>query len=295
MNVFRQALEQRALAPHTDAFRWSDEDLEGLVVDLFGDVAVINAYRFIEQAELASVAQLLREARPLRAVYVKHRPKEARQVSADEAAPQTPVLGMAVDSLVVHEAGVAFGIRPGNGISVGLYVDSSQARAWVRANAQGRTVLNLFSYTCGFGLNALLGGATRAVNVDASRKVLDWGEHNALLNGLRVDRRDYISGDAFDWLHRFAKKGETFDLVIADPPGFATTKSSRFSAVNDYHRLIEAAAAVLSPSGLMLAMCNVENLDARAFESHLRRGAPRLSVTRSFTEGAVKSSVLGRG
>ena len=150
MNLFAPALENRALPPQTDAFRWSDEDVPGLVIDLFGDVAVINAYRPIDQAELHSVAHQLVEARPLRAVYVKHRPDEA---------PVTPVHGAAVDSLVVHEAGVAFTIRPANGISVGLYVDSSQARAWVKANARGRTVLNLFAYTCGFGLNAMLGGA----------------------------------------------------------------------------------------------------------------------------------------
>jgi len=298
MSTLREALERKSatLAPHTDAFRWSDEDLPGLVIDLFADVAVINAYRVIAPAELHDVATQLTEVRALRAVYVKHRPKEARTVSAsaEEAAPVVPVLGAAVDAVVAHEAGVAFSIRPANGIAVGLYVDSSQARAWVRANAAGRRVLNLFSYTCGFGLNASLGGATRAVNVDASRRVLDWGEHNALLNGLTVDRHDYIAGDAFDWLRRFAKKGEQFDLVITDPPGFATTRSSRFSAVNDYHRLVEAAAAVLSPSGSLLAICNVENLTTGAFDSHLRRGAPALRISHSFSEGAVKSSVLTR-
>jgi 23S rRNA (cytosine1962-C5)-methyltransferase len=155
-------------------------------------------------------------------------------------------------------------------------------------------VLNLFAYTCGFGVNALLGGATRAVNVDASRKVLDWGEQNAVLNGLTVERRDYIAGDAFDWLRRFAKKGETFDLVITDPPGFATTKSSRFSALNDYWKLVEASAAVLSTKGTLLAMCNVEALTDSAYEAQLRRGAPALRTTHRFTEGTVKSIVLTR-
>lgn len=286
-NPFGAALEGRraTLPAHTDAFRWSDEDVPGLVIDLFLDVAVINAYRPIDPSELHTVATQLSEVRPLRAVYVKHRPREA---------PEAPVLGVAVDSLVAHEAGVAFAIRPANGISVGLYVDSSRARAWVKANSKGRTVLNLFSYSCGFGVNALLGGATRAVNVDASRKVLDWGEHNALLNGLGVDRHDYIAGDAFDWLRRFAKKGEQFDLVIADPPGFATTKTSRFSAVNDYDRLVEACAAVLAPAGALLAMCNVEGMTEPAFESHLRRGAPSLQLSERFTEANVKCAVLTR-
>ena len=284
MNRFGALLE-RTLPPRTDAFRWSDEDVPGLVIDLFGDVAVINAYRPIDESELRAVATQLGDARPLRAVYVKHRPSDA---------PVTPVVGVAVDSLVAHEAGVAFTIRPANGISVGLYVDSSQARAWVKTNACGRAVLNLFAYTCGFGINALLGGATRAVNVDASRKVLDWGEHNAQLNVLPVDRHDYIAGDAFDWLRRFAKKHEQFDLIVADPPGFATTKASRFSAVNDYWRLAQGCEKVLSPKGLLLAICNVENLKQAEFESHLRRGAPGMKISERFVEGSVKSVVLTR-
>ncbi len=287
VNVFREALEKRRanLPPHTDAFRWSDEDVKGLVIDLFNDVAIINAYRPIDAAELRDVATALSDVRPLRAVYVKHRPKEA---------PEAPVIGINIDSLVAHEAGVAFAIRPSNGISVGLYVDSSQGRAWLKANARGRTVLNLFAYTCGFGINAQLGGAKRAVNVDASRKVLDWGEQNAVLNDLRVDRLDYIAGDAFDWVRRFAKKKETFDIVVADPPGFATTKTTRFSALTDYHRLAQACETVLAPGGTVLAMCNVEALTQSAFEAQLRRGAPSLKLTRMFNEGAVKCALLTR-
>ena len=80
-----------------------------------------------------------------------------------------------------------------------------------------------------------------------------------------------MSGDTFDWLGRFAKKGEQFDLVILDPPGFATTKTSRFTAERDYHRLVTAAHQVVAPGGLLLAMCNVEQ-SARAFEGELARG-----------------------
>ncbi len=282
----------------TNAFRLSDEDVPGLVVDLFCSVAVFNAYRAFDDVELKRVGEALLAQRPeVQSVYVKHRPKEARRVAltAEAAAPPVPLLGRHVESLVAHEAGIAYDIRPANGLSVGLYVDSSRARAWVRAHASGRTVLNLFSYTGGFALNARKGGATRAVNVDVSRKVLDWAAHNNELNGLSVSARDFISGDAFDWLDRFAKKNERFDLIIADPPGFATTKTSRFSAVNDYHRLVTAAARVLAPRGTLLALCNVHALSAPEFDSHLRRGDPHLRTVDRFDEGAVKAVALEAG
>lgn len=286
----------RPLAEGTDAARLSDEDVAGLVVDVYGPVAVFHVYRAFDEGELLRLADELMAQRPaVSTVYVKHRPKEARTSSdggTHAAAPVMPVRGPPVEGVTAHEAGLAYDIRPPNGLSVGLYVDSSRARAWVRRNAQGRTVLNLFSYTCGFGVNALAGKATRVVNVDASRKVLDWGVRNYELNGLSVSPKDFISGDAFDWLHRFAKKSERFDLVIADPPGFATTKTSRFSAVNDYHRLVAAAARVLAPKGTLLALCNVHGLSTRDFDAHLRRGAPELKPVDRFDEGSVKAVAL---
>jgi 23S rRNA (cytosine1962-C5)-methyltransferase len=118
----------------------------------------------------------------------------------------------------------------------------------------------------------LLGGATRAVNVDLSRKVLDWGAGNVTLNGFTPDRRDFIAGDCFDWLARFAKKGETFGMVVLDPPSFSNAGDSRFRAESDYARLVEAAAKVLAPKGLLLASCNLEALGASQFERQVQLG-----------------------
>ena len=271
--MLQDALAKRLarLPEGTTCYRWLDEELPGVTVDRFGPVAVLSLYA---DADEPALADALAATDGIEAVYVKRRPREARKLAneaAAELAPPLPIRGAAVETLTVRELGVNFEIRPGNGLSVGLYLDSRDARRWVREHAKGRTVLNTFSYTCGFGVAARLGGAKRAVNLDASRKVLDWGERNCSLNELSVDRYDFVSGDTFDWLSRFAKKGETFELVILDPPGFATTKTSRFTAERDYHRLVAAAAQVTAKGGLMLAMCNVEQT-ARAFEAQLQRG-----------------------
>ena len=271
MSQVGEALANRLarLPADTTCYRWIDEEIPGVTVDRFGPVAVLSLY--VEDVDEQGIADELAATQGIEAVYVKRRPREARKLAneaPEQLAPPLPLAGQPVESLIVTELGARFEIRPGNGLSVGLYLDASDARAWVRANAQGRTVLNTFSYTCGFGVAARLGGATRAVNIDATRKVLDWGERNLALNGLSADRYDFISGDTFDWLGRLAKKGETFDLVILDPPGFATTKESRFTAERDYHRLVAAAEQVIAPRGLLLAMCNVEQ-SARAFEAQI--------------------------
>jgi 23S rRNA (cytosine1962-C5)-methyltransferase len=277
MTVWAEALARRRarLAPDTEAFRWVDEEVPAVTVDLFGAVAVLSLYREFSAAEEAALADALWATTPLEALYLKRRPREARKVANERPetlAPPLPLRGRPVESLQVRELGVPFEIRPANGLSVGLYLDAREARGWVREHAAGRRVLNLFSYTCGFGLAARLGGATRAVNIDASRKVLDWGEANLLLSGVQPDRRDFISGDAFDWLKRLAKKGDQFDLVVMDPPGFANTATSRFTAARDYHRLVEAVLPVAAPGATLLAMCNVEALSAHDFDAQLTRG-----------------------
>lgn len=273
----RLAERRAAIGPDTTCFRWIDEEptLPRLTVDLFADVAVLSFYREAIETEASSLGRALMVAGSLRAVYVKHRPKEARRAaneSASELAPVLPIAGEPVDELEAIEAGARFGIRPGNGLSVGLYLDARDARGWVRAHAKGRRVLNLFAYTCGFGVVARLGGASRAANVDASRKVLEWGEANLARNGFEPDRFDFIAGDAFEWLARFEKKEERFELVILDPPGFATTKLSRFTAARDYHHLVAAAERVVAPKGLLLSMSNVATLHRDEFAAQLVRG-----------------------
>jgi 23S rRNA (cytosine1962-C5)-methyltransferase len=133
---------------------------------------------------------------------------------------------------------------------------------------------------------ATKGGAARAVNVDASRKVLEWGESNYRLNALSPAPRDFIAGDAFEWLKRLSKTEAPFDLIVLDPPGFATTKATRFSAKRDYPKLVAAAEALLAPRGAMLAMCNVADLRARDFEALLEEGMGDRAYTIAARFGA---------
>lgn len=278
--LLQRALARRAplrASGRTTAFRWVNgqaDGVPGVTVDLFGDVAVVSGYGV---KDLRPVAETAAGLFPLRAVYAKDRPKEARTVQAESEtrAPRTPLLGTPVEAIDVREDGLLFRIRPAAGLAVGLYLDMREARGWLRAHARGRTVLNCFAYTCGLAVAARAGGAARVVNVDLSRRVLDWGEENARLNGQEPLRTDHLAGDVFEWLRRLARKGERFEVVVLDPPGFARSRAGTFSAARDWPRLAEAAAAVVAPRGLLLAACNVAALESRRFDAALEAGIRR--------------------
>lgn len=249
-----------------------------VTVDSFEGVHVMSLYRDFSPSEEQALVDAAGEAWAPRSLYLKRRPREARvlaNTARDVVAPEQPALGAPVEALEALENGLRFLIRPAQGLSVGLYLDMRETRAWLLGQAKGLTVLNLFSYTCAFGVVATAGGARRVLNIDTSRRVLDWGEENARLNGQPVDRYDYVAGDVFDWLGRLAKKGQGFDVVISDPPSFSTTRTTRFSAARDYPQLAEAAARLVAPGGRLVACCNLSSLPSRRFEAMVAEGVAR--------------------
>lgn len=255
------------------------DGLPGLTADRYGDALVVNLYddddRVPPRPIPPALVEALVEAAAPGAIYVKYRPQQAGRIAeAGRAllAPSQPVHGPDLGELVAREDGLAYLIRPGEGLSAGLFPDMREGRGRVRAWAAGRTVLNTFAYTCGFGVAAQAGGAARVLNLDLARAALAWGQENYRANGLPADPRDFVFGDVFDWLARLAKRGERFDLVILDPPGFSRTKSGVFSAARDYAALAELAGRVIAPGGRLLACCNVAEIPWRSFRERVLAG-----------------------
>jgi 23S rRNA (cytosine1962-C5)-methyltransferase len=259
-------------------------------VDRYGEVAVVHADT---PALLAHWLPALREdlGEEFPAAYTKVHPRQVSQLTADqrrELAPAASAWGPPVDQLKVVEHGARYLVRPAAGLSVGLFLDMREVRGWIRQSASGLTVLNLFAYTCSFGVSAALGGARRVLNLDVSRNYLEWGKANYGLNALPVNPRDFVYGEAFDWLARFARRDERFDLVIVDPPSFSSTP---FSVQRDYPRLVKAAAQVVAPAGILLAATNHAGTSDEHFDAWLRGGLKMASrdgqLAHSWHEPAV--------
>jgi 23S rRNA (cytosine1962-C5)-methyltransferase len=290
--LLRLAIERRApLAadPQTDIYRLVNgtaDGLPGLTVDRYGDALVAAIYD--EDGVMpprpipGALAEMLAEATGTVAIYVKYRPREAGRipdVQLHALAPLEPVYGTDLRKFAAREEGLSYVIRPGEGLSTGLFPDMREGRVRVRAWAAGRRVLNTFAYTCGFGVAAAAGGATRVLNLDLSKAFLEWGQANYRANGFEPDPHDFVYGDVFDWLTRLAKRGAYFDLVILDPPGFSRTKSRTFSAARDYGELAGLAARVTAPGGSILACCNVAELPWKSFRERVLAGVAAVGRT----------------
>ena len=288
---------ERTLA--TDTFRLVNEAGDGLpalAVDVYGEHAVVQLYEGSGGDEAApdpwSAPE--RRARVLDAVhalgflgvYLKVRPRQANllvDTRRDDLAPRAPVRGEpAPDPLVVHEEGLPLSVSLGDGLSTGVFLDQRRNRRRVRELSGGKSVLNLFSYTCAFTVAAAQGGALATTSVDAAMVALERGRQNLQAAGLldppaappgTASAHRFVAEDVFAWLARAANKDERFDLVICDPPSYSKTKKRRFVAATDYPELAARVLALLRPHGALLACTNHRGTSAARFRKMLFEAA----------------------
>lgn len=214
-------------------------------------------------------------------VFGKYLPRH----NEDRAAPVL-LAGDATAPLAteVRENGMRFGLDFAAGYSAGLFIDQRANRALVRRSGP-RRMLNTFAYTCSFSVAAALAGA-ETVSVDLSKKSLDRGRENFALNGLATageNRHRFYADDVLDVLPRLARKGETFDTIILDPPTFSRGHQGRkFQAERDLETLLAAALDLAAPRAKILLSTNCTRLDRRALETTARFALKGVRRTADF-------------
>lgn len=179
-----------------------------------------------------------------------------------------------IDSWEIEENGLRYELRSEQGLSPGLFLDQAQNRLWIQEIAAGRECLNLFSYTAGFSLSALRGGAKEATNIDTSKAYLEWGDANGKLNGLSMKN---LRNDAIPFLERCARQERSFDLVVCDPPSFSRSKSGVFRIAHDLPSFVKRIHAILRMDGIGLFSTNFEQWDQGEFVKLLKEALPMKS------------------
>jgi len=291
--ALKEALNRRAPlleSRPTDCYRLLCGDTEGapgLVVERLGPVLILQLF---EDAGCPPPETLLEIARwyqanlRVRSIYAKpfvKRRERLAELTAEESAPSKPFLGEPVEEeITVQENDLCFFIRPNDGLSTGLFLDQRDNRLQVRGDSRGKRVLNLFSYTCGFGVAAAAGGAVETVNVDLSPKALEWGRRNYRLNQLDAAGHEFAVGDAVELLKRIRRRQRRFDYAIVDPPSFAhgRKRGRSFSLRSDLPALIGEVSAVLVDGGRMLISTNHRGVSTQ----ELRRMVSAGLTSRSF-------------
>ncbi|GAB4509099.1 MAG: class I SAM-dependent methyltransferase [Anaerolineae bacterium] len=247
--------------------------LPGLVVDRYVDVSgdvvlVLQALTLGIDARKAMLARLLNEMlHP--AVIVERSDVDMRE---REGLPlEKGVLLGSMDekrlqALTIDEDGVHILVDVLNGHKTGFYLDQASNRLLLREMVAGKSVLNLFSYTGGFGLQALKAGAARVVNVDSSYDALETAERSAALNNIPPEMTEHIQADVFEYLRDVADEGQTYDVVVLDPPKFAHSRQQVDKAARGYKDINLNAFDVISPGGMMLTFSCSGAISADLFQ-----------------------------
>lgn len=262
-------MDRRGPAAPDAAQRLMDGRVEGLpgwTVDRFGGAALIQCFERDGAPDdvVDGLCSLLLERDDVQGVVLKERSVRDRARGVGRvvagtlpAAPDDDPFSERPGRLVIDEGGLRFGIDLLYGFNVGLFLDAAPLRALARERADGRRVLNLFSYTAGFGVAAAAGGARSTTNVDLVPSALDRGRANYALNGLPVDPRGHVRSDVFQFLRRARKKTHRWDLVVLDPPPVATQgKRGRtaYEPARDLGKALRHALDVTAEGGAVLFM-----------------------------------------
>ena len=252
----RAAIELRARvcdSPFHRLVHAEADRLPGLVIDRYGDVAVLQANTAGMQRLTPLVVQALTELLPLRAVVARN-DASARKL---EGLPDAVELLFGSDPAAsVQEAGVRFPIDPLAGQKTGWFFDQRPNRDRVAALAAGARVLDVFCHVGAFGLRCASAGASAVVLVDSSAPALAHAREAAGLNGLD-ERIVTTRADAFEAMAALAEAGDRFDLVICDPPAFARSRKDAEAGLRAYGRMARLAAALVKPNGLLfVASCS---------------------------------------
>lgn len=183
------------------------------------------------------------------------------------------LLGDALEEMTITEGGLKYRVDLGRKQNAGLFLDMRYGRDWVRANAHGKRVLNLFAYTCGFSVTAIEGGAAQVVNLDMSSSALSRGRDNHRLNGHDLSKVTFLGHDLFKSWGKVIGKGP-YDLVIIDPPSF---QKGSFLLTKDYQRVLRRLPELLTEQGTVLACMNDPALGSDFLIDGVTREAPSLS------------------
>lgn len=249
-----QGREALRLLPETNAYRLVNAEadaLPGLVVDRYDTRLVLQSLTLGIDRRKALIAALLRELLPLDGLLERSDLPVRAQEGLDESSGV--IWGTVPERTLIRENGLPFEVDLYQGHKTGFYLDQRMNRAALGhpRHVADKRVLNVFAYTGGFAVYAAAAGAGPITNIDSSKAVLELAESNVARVAPDRPEDEYIAGDAFEVLRHYRDNGRAFDLIILDPPKFASRRRDLNRATRGYKDLNWLALRLLAPGGLL--------------------------------------------
>ncbi len=223
------------------------DNLPGLVIDIYGNTAVMQAHSVGMHQDRMKVAQALQEVMEGKIQNIFYKSETTLPFKADLGQENGFLLGGSADDIAM-ENGLKFHVDWLKGQKTGFFVDQRDNRSLLEHYSKDRNVLNMFCYTGGFSFYAMRGGAKCVHSVDSSQKAIDLTNANVELNFPGDPRHKAYAEDAFKYLDNM---GDNYDLIILDPPAFAKHKDALRNALKGYTRINHKAFEKIQQGGIL--------------------------------------------
>jgi 23S rRNA (cytosine1962-C5)-methyltransferase len=255
-------------APYYRLVHAEADGLPGLIIDRYGDTLVMQVTTAGMEAltpmilaaldsVIGTVNVVLRNDTPTRSL-------EGLPLTVDIAR------GAVSGPIELQENGCTFFADPLGGQKTGWFFDQRDNRAFTAALAKDLRVADFYSFSGGFGVAAAVAGAAHVTAFDRSQPALELAAQAAAASGV-AERCDFVRGETFTLLQDLAKAGETFDMVIVDPPAFVKSKKDLHTGIRGYRKLAKLAASIVAPDGILLCASCSHHVDAPTFADLVRR------------------------
>jgi 23S rRNA (cytosine1962-C5)-methyltransferase len=258
------------------------DGLPGLIVDVYGDTAVVQSHSIGMYRSKADIAQAILKASEGSIKNVYDKSVDALGHSDENAF----LIGQESPEFVL-ENGHKFHIDVVQGQKTGFFLDQRDNRELLGKYSFGKKVLNTFCYTGGFSVYALSEGATLVHSVDSSKKAIELTEVNISLNAPFKGKHEAIVADVPEWLK---EQNEIYDVIILDPPAFAKHQDARHRAVQAYKRLNRNAMEKIAPNGILFTFSCSQVVDRELFRHTITAAAiesgRRVSILHQLTQPA---------
>lgn len=268
----RAPLRQTATNAYRVVFGEGD-GVPGITVDLYDTYAVIATYADSVRTLLPHVVAALHEIVPVRGI-LERLPRDERAGTGHDHVKTRLLWGAPPPAdLVVEEHGLKFRANVFAGQKTGLFLDHRENRHFLESWSYGRRVLNCFSYTGAFSVYAAWGGATDIVSCDIAPAAAEDARTNFALNGFNPHNYEFLVQDCFELLEQYARAGRAFDLVILDPPSFATARKQMHAALRAYTKLNHLALRCVAPGGFLASASCTSQVAPEQFRAMLAEAA----------------------